>query len=57
MRSGASWQEESYDHVVRDGKELDRTIWYLLNNPVAAGLVKDWREWRWSYVKEGLIDM
>lgn len=55
-RSGAFWQDESYDHVVRDEEELERTIWYVLNNPVNAGLAKEWKDWRWSYVQEGLID-
>ena len=26
--------------VVRDEKELNRIIWYTINNPVKAGLVK-----------------
>jgi putative transposase len=51
QRSGAFWQHESYDHVVRDGKELDRIISYVLNNPVKAGFVDEWRKWKWSYCK------
>lgn len=54
-RDGQFWQRESYDHLIRDGKELKRTIWYVLNNPVKAGLVDDWKKWKWSYVWEGLI--
>ncbi len=48
-RKGTFWEEESYDHVVRDGAEFDRIVNYVLNNPVKAGLVKDWQEWKWSY--------
>ncbi len=55
-RNGAFWDGESYDHVIRDGAELHRTIWYVLNNPVVAGLCKDWREWQWSYVKPGYLE-
>ena len=29
-RSGTFWQDESYDHVVRDENELERIIWYVL---------------------------
>ncbi|MDI6766836.1 MAG: hypothetical protein QME52_08450 [Bacteroidota bacterium] len=54
-RSGAFWQDESYDHVVRAGKELERIIWYILNNPVKAGFVKSWEQWQWTYVKPGLL--
>lgn len=50
-RRGAFWQDESYDHVIRNGEELERTIWYVLNNPVKAGLVATWEQWRWNYVK------
>lgn len=54
-RSGAFWQDENYDHVIRDSVELERTIRYVLNNPVKAGLVKSWEEWKWTYVKAGLM--
>lgn len=45
------WQAESYDHVVRNEKEWHRIMWYVLNNPVKAGLADDWRDWKWSYCK------
>ncbi len=51
-RSGAFWETESYDHVIRDEKEYHRVIAYVLNNPVKAGLVREWREWRWSWKRE-----
>lgn len=54
-RTGQFWEHESFDHVVRQGK-LMATIRYVLNNPVKAGLVKDWREWRWSYCRKELLD-
>lgn len=50
-RSGAFWQSESYDHVIRTDDELSRTIEYVLNNPLAAGLVRSWEKWPWSYWK------
>ncbi len=50
-RSGAFWQQESYDHVVRDAAEWQRTIVYVLNNPVKAGLVDRWEKWQWSYCR------
>lgn len=55
-RSGAFWQGESYDHVVRDEDELERIIEYVLDNPVKAGLVRDWREWIWSYVRKDFLE-
>jgi putative transposase len=54
-RSGAFWQDESYDHVIHDGNELERTIWYVLNNPVKARLVQSWEQWQWTYLKPDLL--
>ena len=51
-RKGSFWQHESYDHVVRDMKALRRIVDYVLNNPVKAGLVNVWVEWKHSYVNE-----
>ena len=45
----AFWHNESYDHYVRGEKELARIVEYILNNPVKAGLVEDWQEWRFNY--------
>ncbi len=45
------WQKDSYDHFVRNHEEWNRILAYILNNPVKAGLVKDWQEWPFSYVK------
>jgi len=50
-RTGAFWQHESYDHVVRDEKELYKIVEYVLNNPVKAKLIDQWNNWRWSYCK------
>lgn len=51
-RAGAFWEHESYDHYARDEDEFCRIIEYVLNNPVKAGLVKNWQDWKWSYLGE-----
>ena len=45
------WQRESYDHWVRDEKELLRIIRYVISNPVKAGLTDHWQNWPWTYCK------
>lgn len=50
-RTGTFWQAENYDHVIRDEAEWHRVMWYVLQNPVKAGLVDRWEEWRWSYCR------
>jgi len=42
------WQDESFDHRVRDEVELDRIVRYVEHNPVSAGLARNPRDWAWS---------
>lgn len=42
------WQDESYDHWVRDEAELGRIVTYIEWDPVRSGLVASPEEWRWS---------
>ncbi len=53
-REGAFWQDESYDRVIRDNDEYIRTVNYVLENPVKAGLVLKWEAWKWTYCKPGI---
>jgi putative DNA methylase len=47
-RSGQFWQQESYDHWVRDEDELERIVDYIAWNPVKAKLVSQPHEWYFS---------
>lgn len=29
---------------------MERIIKYILNNPVKAGLVKEWTDWKFTYI-------
>lgn len=51
-RKGSFWQSESYDHIVRDEDELLRIIKYVIYNPVKAGLVEKWEDWKFTYLAE-----
>lgn len=50
-RSGTLWQKESFDTTIRNDKHLYYAIKYTLNNPVKAGLVSDWRDWKGTWVQ------
>lgn len=39
--SGSIWREESFDRIIRDQKELDEKLNYMLNNPLKKNLVDD----------------
>jgi hypothetical protein len=42
------WQRESYDHWVRDEREMERNVAYIENNPVTAGLASVACAFPWS---------
>ena len=42
------WQDESFDHWIRDEAEFEKVKKYIERNPVAAGLVNEESRWPWS---------
>jgi REP-associated tyrosine transposase len=42
------WQDESFDHWVRDAGQFARTKTYIENNPVKARLCAKPEDWPWS---------
>lgn len=51
-RTGTFWQDESYDHLVRDNDEFGNIIEYIILNPVKAGLVENWKDYPHTYLNE-----
>jgi REP element-mobilizing transposase RayT len=45
-RTGQFWQQEYYDHLIRNAGEFERALTYVEENPIKAGL-KCW-PWVWS---------
>lgn len=54
-KSGKFWQDESYDRWLRNDIELYFAIKYTLNNPVSAGLVENWHDWKHTYCHPNFI--
>ena len=42
------WQDESYDHYLRDPSQIGRAAYYIEQNPVGAGLAPSAQDWPWS---------
>ena len=42
------WQDESFDHWIRDAGQFARTKAYIENNPVKARLCANAQDWPWS---------
>lgn len=60
QRSGALWQEESYDRIIRDEEHLFRVVQYIGKNPLKAGLPESvWFRWihpAWEQANWGFRD-
>jgi REP element-mobilizing transposase RayT len=52
-RAGPFWQNESYDHLVRNVEEFEKIRRYIEMNPVLAGLVATPAEFPWSSAAPG----
>ncbi len=50
------WQKDSYDRYMRNQNHLAYTINYILNNPVKAGLVEKCEDYKFSYLRDGIIN-
>jgi REP element-mobilizing transposase RayT len=46
--SGPVWQPEWFDRWIRNDFEWDKTIDYIRNNPVNAGIVARWQDHPWT---------
>lgn len=53
--SGSLWQKESYDTTIRDDRHLYNAIDYTIKNPVKAGLVSDWRQWKGTLLFKDML--
>jgi REP element-mobilizing transposase RayT len=51
-RKGPLWQDESFDHVLRNEESTEEKVYYIIDNPVRKGLCQEpddypylWRAW------------
>lgn len=47
-RKGQFWHPDYFDRFIRDQDHFEKTVRYIENNPVKAGLVSNAEEWRFS---------
>ena len=53
-RKGSFWQPQYHDHAVRKGEDLNEVVLYTLQNPVRAGLVKDFHDYPYWHCRWGV---
>jgi len=49
-RKSRIWQDENYDRIIRDEKEYLKKMNYIVNNPVKAGFVEEFEDYKWLFV-------
>jgi adenine-specific DNA methylase/REP element-mobilizing transposase RayT len=55
-RSGPLWQDETFDHILRDEVSWQEKFDYIRNNPVKAGLVEALGDYEWVYPREHRLE-
>jgi len=48
VQSGRFWEADYFDRFMRNEEHLSRTVEYIEQNPVAAGLIACASDWLWS---------
>jgi putative transposase len=48
-RRGRVWQEESFDRALRKEEQVQEKLFYMLENPVRAGLVRNPLDYPWIW--------
>src|SRR6185312_344805 len=50
-RKGSLWQDESFDRYIRSDADLEEKYNYIRDNPVKAGLVERFEDYRFLYLQ------
>jgi len=45
---GIKWQKDFYDHIIRNDKDIENQIYYILNNPVRKNLIENWKDYEYK---------
>ncbi len=51
-RDGEFWQADYFDRFIRNAEQWEKTLYYIRNNPVKAGLCKTPEDWQWQYERD-----
>jgi len=52
---GPVWQDESFDHVLRNDENIREKMEYIRQNPVRKGLVTKPGDYPWLWIEEGWL--
>jgi leucyl-tRNA synthetase/REP element-mobilizing transposase RayT len=52
--TGPLWDEDAFDHIIRDGRWLSAFLAYVARNPIEAGMASRVRGYAWTYISREL---
>jgi len=44
------WLDENYDRIIRNNKEFQEKMNYIINNPAKTNLVEAAKDYKWLYI-------
>ena len=53
-QKGIVWEKEYFDTMVRGDDDLEGRFWYIVKNPIEAGLVKEGGGYEWLWTRDEL---
>lgn len=51
-RKGQFWAHESFETTIRNNEHFANVFNYVINNPVSAGLIEDWKNWTGTWTED-----
>jgi REP element-mobilizing transposase RayT len=51
IKRGTVFQDENYDHLIRNELDYNEKFDYLIHNPIVGGLAENLKTYRWLYYK------
>jgi len=51
------WQPEFFDYLINDVDKLEEKLFYIKNNPVKAGFVKQSNNYKWLYINPKIYEI
>ena len=55
-RTGSFWAREGFDHWIRTAGKFESAVRYIAKNPVKAGRVANWSDWKWTVIDDRVRD-
>jgi REP element-mobilizing transposase RayT len=42
------WQKDFYDHIIRNDKDIENQIYYILKNQMRENIIENWKDYEYK---------